>query len=96
MEHPLEFKNFVEIVNDVLSRLHERDRAVIDNASSGYLLLSQQWHWQNHIRTFYLLNHPEHPLTNAASPRVSPDEISARIIGAVFDALHRKYEDLYA
>jgi hypothetical protein len=74
-----------EIVNDVLHRLHAKDRELI-TTSSLYQLQHIHHEFSQHLRNFYQLHHPENPLLK----EFKPDEILDRITCDVWDHLNER------
>lgn len=93
---PDEFMTFPEIVNDLTSKLSKEDRYFLQN-STKYEVRKESNFWYEHIRRFYLLWHPQNPLTHKANPKESPDDLAVRLVDSVWDYLHYShYPTTYA
>lgn len=79
-----EFMTQAEIVNDILSKLHYKDRVLLELSNRSDLQLKFP-EWGNHIRNFYLLSRKDNPV----SLGIDVDSVVLRIMEAVWDVTQK-------
>jgi len=86
------FLNKIEIINDILIKLHSKDRDLLLSTSKDDLHYKFAPEWHNHIRNFYMLHRVDNPLTCG----LGVDGVVIEIVESVWDALQHSSKPDYA
>jgi flagellar biosynthesis/type III secretory pathway chaperone len=80
-----EYMTFVEVVNDVLARLHEKDRKLLETLTIDEVLQTQ-YEFKLHIDRFYGLSNPDNPIYDSSKDQAE------KVIRIVYGLIHHKEE----